>query len=63
MLGILGIMGRWGGRYEREMQTINNNNPSLALQRLDVCVYDLTGSPASISTAFYFVLRVKERRA
>ena len=47
----------------QEMQTINNNNPSLALQRLDVRVYDLTGSPASISTAFYFVLRIKERRA
>jgi len=45
------------------MQPINNNNPSLALQRLDVRVYDLTGSPALISTAFYFVLRVKERRA
>ena len=46
-----------------EMQTINNNNPRLALQRLDVRVYDLTGSPVSISTDFYFVLRVKERRA
>jgi len=34
----------------QEMQTINNNN--FALQRLDVRVYDLTGSPASISTAF-----------
>jgi hypothetical protein len=48
--------------YAREMQTINNNNPSLALQRLDVRVYDMTVSPASISTAFYFVLRMKERR-
>jgi hypothetical protein len=38
----------------QEMQTINNNNPSLALQRLDVRVYDLTGSPSSISTAFFF---------
>jgi hypothetical protein len=47
----------------QEMQTINNNNPSLALQRLDVRVYDLTGSPALISTAFYFILRIKERRA
>jgi hypothetical protein len=47
----------------QEMQTINNNNTSLALQRLDVRVYDLTGSPASISTAFYVVLLVKERRA
>jgi hypothetical protein len=47
----------------QEMQTVNNNNPSLALQRLDVRVYDLTGSPASISTAFYFVLRMKERQA
>ena len=44
----------------QEMQTINNNNPSLALQHLDVRVYDLTGLPVSISTAFYFVLRVKE---
>jgi len=34
----------------QEMQTINKNN--FALQRLDVRVYDLTGSPASISTAF-----------
>ena len=47
----------------QEMQTINNNNPSLALQRLDVRVYDLTGSLTLISTAFYFVLRVKERQA
>jgi hypothetical protein len=43
------------------MQTINNNNLSLALQRVDVRVYDLTGSPASISAAFYFVLRDCER--
>jgi hypothetical protein len=47
--------------YAQEMQTINNNNTSLALQRLDVHVYDLTGSPASISTAFCFVLRIIKR--
>jgi hypothetical protein len=43
----------------QEKQTINNNNTSLALQRLDVRVYDLTGSPALISTALYFVVRMK----
>jgi hypothetical protein len=46
----------------QEAQTIKNSNPGLALQRLDVHVYDLTGSPATISTAFYFVLKIKERQ-
>jgi hypothetical protein len=46
----------------QETQTIKNRNLGLALQRLDVNVYDLTGSPATISTAFYFVLKIKERQ-
>ena len=45
----------------QEAQTIKNRNPELALQRLDVNVRKLNGSPASISGAFNFVLKVKER--
>ena len=43
--------------------TIKNSSPNLPLQHLDIKVYKLNGSPATIGYTFVMVLRIKERPA
>jgi hypothetical protein len=40
--------------------TIKNSSPNLPLRRLDIKVYKLNGSPATISFTFIMVLNIKE---
>jgi hypothetical protein len=42
----------------QESQTVHNSNPGRALDRLDVKVYDLSGSDAAITNTFYLRLNI-----
>ena len=45
----------------KDALTIKNSSPNLPLQRLDIKVYKLNGTLATISFSFVMVLNIKER--